>query len=280
MKQSPSVVPATLAGMSHVPADQPEQPVAPAAAGDLRGRCVIITRPAGTASALARRVQALGGVSMLLPGSSLRKVMDSQQAKAELCAGLNDELVIFSSPAAVRFAAALMPLRSRATILAVGAGTARALRRAGVAAPLSPARQDSEGLLDQPLLQAPMQGRRVSLVGAPGGRGLLARELARRGAKLRQVHVYRREPPRLDRRHLEPLSSVPDSALLLLSSGEALHNLCCLLPPPALARLRQTMVIVSSARLEMLARAAGFTRTRRAGSALAEDLLSAAVQGD
>lgn len=217
---------------------------------------------------------------MLLPGLSLRAVTDLQAAQDGLRAALTDELVIFTSPAAVRFAAALVPLRSGATVLAVGSGTARALRRAGVAAPQSPARQDSEGLLDHELLQAPMIGRRVALVGAPGGRGLLAQELVERGAQLRQVHVYRRKPPRLDRRHLQPLTALPASALLLLSSGEALQNLCCLLPPPALARLRHATVVVSSARLEALAHAAGFARTRRAASASAEDLLAAAVHAD
>lgn len=198
-------------------------------------------------------------------------------AQADLRAALADELVIFSSPAAVRFAARLAPLQSRAEILAVGAGTAGALRRAGVTAAQAPARQDSEGLLDHPLLLPPLAGRGVALVGAPGGRGLLARELIARGARLRQVHVYLRQPPRLDRRHVEPLITLPPSAVLLLSSGEALQNLCRLLPKPALARLRQATVVVSSARLDALARAAGFARIVRAASALPDDLLRAAV---
>lgn len=258
--------------------DRPKQPTSPATGQDLRGRCVVITRPVGTASALVRRIRALGGVPVLLPGLSLRPTTDRQTAQTDLLAALADDLLIFSSPAAVRFAAALAPLQTRAAILAVGAGTARALRRVGVAAPQAPARQDSEGLLNHPLLQPPMAGRRVALVGAPGGRGLLAHELIARDARLRQVHIYRREPPRLDRRHLEPLLTLPASALLLLSSGEALQNLCRLLPPPALARLRQATVVVSSGRLASLAHTMGFERTAQAVSALSADLLQAAVQ--
>lgn len=244
---------------------------------DLRGRTVVITRPAGTASALARRVRALGGVPLLLPGLSLRSVADADAARRGLRAALAAELIVFTSPAAVRHAAALLPLRTTAAVLAVGQGTARALRRHGVAAPLAPQRQDSEGLLEHPGLRE-LRGRRVALVGAPGGRGVLREQLAARGAQLREVHVYRRLPPRLDRRHVEALLRLPASARVLLSSAEALHHLQQGLPAAAWARLSAATAVVSSERLAAAARAAGFARVVPAVSALAADLLDAAAR--
>lgn len=244
---------------------------------DLHGRTVVITRPAGTASALARRVRALGGVPLLLPGLALRGVADADDARRGLRAALAAELIVFTSPAAVRHAAALLPLRTTAAVLAVGQGTARALRRHGVAAPLAPQRQDSEGLLEHPGLREP-RGRRVALVGAPGGRGVLREQLAVRGAQLQEVHVYRRVPPRLDRRHLEALLRLPASARVLLSSAEALHHLQQLLPPSAWARLCAATVVVSSERLAVAAHAAGFVRIVPAASALSADLLDAAAR--
>lgn len=243
----------------------------------LHGRIVVITRPAGTASALVRRVRALGGAPLLLPGLALRGVVDRVNARAELLQALADEMVIFTSPAAVSHAAALAPLRTAATVLAVGQGTARALRRLGVAAPLVPAHQNSEGLLDLPLLQV-LAGRRVALIGAPGGRGVLRDKLGARGARLRELHVYRRLPPRLDRRHVEALLRLPESALVLLSSAEALQNLCQLLPAAALARLQAVTAVVSSERLAVAARHAGFVHITLADSAVAEDLLMAATR--
>jgi len=157
----------------------------------LHGRTVVITRPAGTASALARRVRALGGVPLLLPGLALRGVADAATARTGLRSALAAELIVFTSPAAVRYAAALLPLQTAATVLAVGQGTARALRRHGIAAPLAPRRQDSEGLLEHPALHA-LRGRRVALIGASGGRGVLREQLAARGAQLHELHVYRR----------------------------------------------------------------------------------------
>lgn len=246
---------------------------------DLRGRIVVITRPAGTAAALARQVRALGGVPLLLPGLSLRGMADDATAQAGLRAALADEVMIFTSPAAVRHAAALAPLQTAATVLAVGQGTARALHRHGIAAPLVPQRQDSEGLLDHPALQD-LRDRRVALIGAPGGRGVLREQLAARGAQLRELHVYRRVPPRLDHRHVDALLQLPVSAQVLLSSAEALQNLRQLLPPPAWARLCAATAVVSSERLAAAARAAGFTRIVPAASALSADLLAAAVRAD
>lgn len=237
----------------------------------------MITRPAGTASALARQVRALGGVPLLLPGLALRGVVDQVAARAELLQALEDELVIFTSPAAVSHAAALAPLRTAANVLAVGQGTARALRRHAVAAPLAPAQQNSEGLLDLPPMQA-LAGRRVALIGAPGGRGVLRDQLTARGAQLRELHVYRRLPPRLDKRHVEALLRLPESAFVLLSSVEALQNLCQLLPVAALARLQAANAVVSSERLAAAARNAGFGRITLADSAVADDLLRAAAR--
>jgi uroporphyrinogen-III synthase len=245
--------------------------------GVLQGRAVVLTRPVGTAGALARRVRALGGVPVSLPGLALRGPDDPAATRVLLREGLAGEVLIFTSPAAVRHAAALTCLQTAAVVLAVGQGTARALRRYGVPEPLAPARQDSEGLLQQPALQV-LRGRRVTLVGAPGGRGVLRNQLAARGARLHEVHVYRRVPPRLDRRHAEALLELPRSARILLSSNEALQNLCRLLPAPALARLRAATAVVSSTRLAAAAHDAGFRHIEQASSALSADLLAAAAR--
>ncbi len=242
----------------------------------LHGRTVVITRPAGTASALARRVRVLGGVPLLLPGLALRGAADAAAVRSGLRAALAAELIVFTSPAAVRHAAALSPLQTAATVLAVGQGTARALRRHGIAAPLVPRQQDSEGLLEHPALQD-LRDRRVALIGAPGGRGVLREQLAARGARLHELHVYRRVPPRLDRRHVEALLQLPASAQVLLSSAEALHNLQQLLPAAAWARLCAATAVASSERLAAAARAAGFQRIAIAASALSADLLAASM---
>jgi uroporphyrinogen-III synthase len=241
----------------------------------LKGRTLVITRPAGTAGAMARQIRARGGVPVLLPGLSLRAADDAVAARAALREALDAELVLFTSPAAVRFAAALLPLATPATVLAVGQGTARVLHRHGLAALAPGQRQDSEGLLALPALQS-LHGRRVALVGAPGGRGLLRDQLVARGARLHEAHVYRRVPPRLGRQHVEALRHLSADARVLLSSAEALQSLHALLPPSAWRNLCAALAVVSSERLAQAARAAGFGRVRVAASARAADLLAAA----
>lgn len=245
------------------------------AAPTLAGCVVVITRPAGTGSALARRVRRLGGEPLLLPGLSLRAVDNPADAARALRAALGDDLLIFTSPAAVRFAARLAPLRSAALVLAVGQGTARALVRQGLRALAPRQRQDSEGLLEHAALED-LHGRHVALIGAPGGRGVLRAELAARGAHLREVHVYRRVAPRWQRRQLAEISQLPDDARVLLSSAEALDNLRQGLPADTMARLCAGVAVVSSERLAEAARGAGFKQVRVAASALSENLLAAA----
>ena len=242
----------------------------------LDGRTVVITRPAGTGSPLARRVRRMGGVPLLLPGLSLRAADDGESVAVELRAALGDSLLIFTSPAAVRFAARLAPLRTAATVLAVGQGTARALARHGVEALAPLARQDSEGLLEQPALDQ-VKGSRVALIGAPGGRGVLRAELLARGALLREVHVYRRGTPRWQRRQLDAIRQLPADARVLLSSAEALDNLKQGLPAAAFAQLIRAVAIASSERLAEAAHAAGFKRVAVAASALSDNLLAAAA---
>ncbi len=241
----------------------------------LAGRSVAITRPAGTAQALVRQLRAEGAMPLLLPGLSLRGLPPTPALLAAWRAALRAELLLFTSPAAVRHAARLAPLRTRATVLAVGQGTAAALRRQGVLALLVPARQDSEGLLELPALQE-LRGRQVALIGAEGGRGLLQQVLRERGARLREVHVYRRAPPRLNQRHLRSVLALSSDACVLLSSTEALQNLQALLSPPAWQALCAATAVVSSARLAAAAREAGFERIVIAASAGANELLSAA----
>jgi uroporphyrinogen-III synthase len=244
----------------------------------LGGRTVVITRPSGTATTMVRQVRARGGQPLLLPGLALRAALDETLARAQLRAALADDLLLFTSPAAVRFAAQLAPLRTDAAVLAVGEGTARALRRHRIDASV-PARQDSEGVLAHPLLRD-VRGRRIALIGAPGGRGVLREQLMRRRAELREVHVYRRAAPRLDQRHVDAVLRLPSSARVLLSSAEALRNLTHQLPVMALQRLCAATAVVSSERLATAAQAAGFTRIVRAASALGTNLLDAAMQTD
>jgi uroporphyrinogen-III synthase len=248
--------------------------------GPLAGATVVLTRPAGSVQPLRRRVRALGGTTLALPGVSLHAAPDAAAALLALRQARAADFVVFISPAAVRFAFALLPgLRfTRATqVCAIGASTANALQRQGVSQVLWPReRADSEGLLALPQL-AHVRGKQVVLIGAPGGRELLADTLRARRARVAHAPVYARRAPRFNRRQFAALEQARAPLITVLSSAEVLDNLRAVLPLELFARLAAGELVVSSARLAAAARASLFGNVHVAASALPADLCAAAI---
>lgn len=202
---------------------------------------------------------------------------DDAGSRASLDAALALPKVIVTSPAAARAAAVLRPLRARRgqQWFAVGAGTAAALRRAGVAEVSAPARMDTEGLLGLSGLTS-VAGERIALITAPGGRGELAPALEARGATVLRADVYERVPLPPDPRALQSLRALAAPAVIALSSGEALARLLDAWPTDVLARLRACPVVAASDRLAAIAREHGFTRVSRAEGPRPAQLVAAA----
>jgi uroporphyrinogen-III synthase len=246
----------------------------------LAGCYVISLRPVGAHASLRRAAAAQG--ARLLALSPWRLVpRDDAATRASLDDALAAPRVLFTSPAAVRMALRLQPLVAVASrqVFAVGAGTAAALRRAGVATVAAPARMDSEGRLALPGLQL-LAGTSVGLVTAPGGRGEIVQVLQQRGARVLRANVYERVAIAPSSRALAALRALDAPAWLALSSGAALETLLAALPGDAVAVLRRARVVAASARLAQLARGHGFTGDAViADSARPRDLVAAAVAG-
>ena len=201
---------------------------------------------------------------------------DDDDARDALLATLAAPRVLFTSPVAVRAATALMEFRSLPDQqwIAVGSGTAHALRQAGIATVQSPARMDSEGLLDLPALQA-VQGVAIGLVTAPQGRDLLTTELHARGATLLRADVYTRVPLTLSRRVVHRLRTLDAPAGVALSSGAALQQVLLHLPADVLLQCQAMPVVAASQRLLQVARDAGFAQVTVADGPLPRQILAA-----
>lgn len=244
---------------------------------------VIVLRAAHDATTLRRAIQKHGAKALFLPALRLAPAADLDAARRELRIALRAPQIVFTSPAAVRFAAVLSPLRTKTTqrLYAVGEGTARALARRGLdSVRPEPGAMHSEGLLALPDLSAThgVRGGEVGLVTAPGGRGVIASGLRQRGVQVLRADVYRRLPPRFDRRHFAALRACPSPRALLLTSAEALHGTLAALPAELGTRLRESLVVASSPRLVDAARALGFDQTLRATSPMPQSLLAALAQ--
>lgn len=244
----------------------------------LAGCYVISLRPAGAHAGMRRAAAAHG--ARLLAMSPWRLVQrDDVQTREHLHRALGGDRVLFTSPEAVRAAAALQPLRMRPDQrwLTIGASTAAALRRVGVTTAITPTRMNSEGLLALPELQQ-IQCLNIGIVTAADGRDLLLTTLQRRGARIFRADVYAREPIALSPRTFRQLQAINAPMWLALSSGEALQRVLATLPEGARIHLRQARVVAASMRLARLAQALGFADVVQAGSARPRDLIAAAAR--
>ena len=239
---------------------------------------MVSLRPVGDHAALRRAAAREGAQLIALSPWRIEPRTDSA-ARDALQAALRAPRVVFTSPAAVRAAAALLPLRSRPAQqwLAVGTGSARALRDAGIANPIAPQRMDSHGLLALEALQA-VAGNDVGLVTAPGGRGLIAAELQQHGACVLRADVYARLPVAPSASAVARLTSTTGCLWLALSSGEALQRIESALPAAAWQSLLRARVAAASTRLAEHARSRGFTGVVIASSALPHALIDAMAQ--
>ncbi len=242
----------------------------------LRGCYVISLRPVGDHGAIRRAATASGAHVIALSPWRIEP-RDDDRTREALRAALAADVLVFTSPNAVRAAAALrrLPQRRGQSVVAVGGSTANALRRAGMDLVASPRRMDSEGLLELPALRD-VRGKRIGLVTAPGGRGVIAAALARRGADVLRADVYARTPIPPSARAIHALQQLHGRPWLVLSSGEALQQVLRSLPAEARAVLLRARVLAASERLATLAAAQGFEDIRVASDARPRSLIEAA----
>ena len=241
----------------------------------LSGIGVLVTRPAGQAEALCRRIEAAGGRAIALPAAAILPVSDPEPAQTLLAAPW--DLMVFVSRNAVEHALPLLPggcLPEGPTIAAVGQATARALAAAGREPDLVPGgRFDSEALLAMDAL-ADVLGFRVLIVRGEGGRPTLGETLVERGARVAYAEVYRRVRPQIDPAPLLANWN-RDIQVATATSDDILQNLLELFTPDGRDALVATPLVVVSERTAELARSLGFARVEVAERAGDEEILAA-----
>ena len=233
---------------------------------------VLVTRPAGQERELTALLQAAGYTVFhqpLLELEPLPRLTPEQRRRVSELDRYRH--VIFVSGNAVRFGLARIAdqwprLPAGITWYAVGETTARLLRESGLDAVAPAGEMSSEGLLAMPGLQD-VSGQRVLIVKGEGGREALQAELARRGARVDTLACYRRRCPLLPPGELARRLERWAVEAVLISSGEGLANLLTLLSEEETTKFRAMRLVVPSARVENLARDAGFSRIATAPNA-------------
>ncbi|QIB65253.1 uroporphyrinogen-III synthase [Kineobactrum salinum] len=244
---------------------------------------VLVTRPAGQGDSLCQAIAGRGRPVHQLPLLELQPLPAlSAQERARVLALDEFQHIIFISANAVRFGMAVIEdhwpqLPVGLHWYAVGDGTARALAGHGVSAEVPGLEMSSEGLLQLPGLSR-VEGHRVLLVKGEGGRGLLAGELARRGAQVETLACYRRCAPRYAGGEFVAALQRWQIGIILISSGEGLENMLALLDPAETSKLQSVTLLLPSARVAETAAAAGFRHRIVADNASDEAMLRALEQ--
>ena len=234
----------------------------------LSGWTLVSLRPQNQHAAVRRVAREMG--ARVIAASAYKLVACPDTGALENV--LDCTIRIASSPNAVRFAAMQSPLKG--DWLAVGGSTATALLRAGAGSVRFPEPQSADGLLQLDVLQS-VQGRRIGLLTAPEGRGLLEKELPERGARLVIAHSYRRQAVNLAAATRQRIiGSGPDTALLV-TSQRAFQRFYAQFDDASCLVLKSRICIASSARLLEYLQALGFARVLASRSTLPQDTLQA-----
>lgn len=226
----------------------------------LAGLNIAVTRPRDQAGQLAQGIENAGGKAILFPLLEIAPAADPKRLR-ELVARLPDfDLSIFISPNAVRYgmaairAASIPPAGIK--IVAVGQGSASALREEGVQNVIAPSNgSDSEALLALPELQN-VQGKNIMIFRGDGGRELLGDTLKARGATVEYAECYRRLKALTDGASL--LAARPDA--ITVTSSEALTHLWDMFDDNGKQRLAALPLFVPHARIAAAARQFGWEK--------------------
>ena len=229
--------------------------------GTLRGRRILVTRPAGQTEPLAELIRAEGGEPIVFPAIAILEPEDPRPLAAAADQLERYDIAVFVSPNAVE--KAMAAIRSRRAwppgvqAATVGPGSVQALRREGVARVIAPTdRFDSVGLLERPEL-ANVAGLRVAIFRGDGGRELLGDTLRDRGATVDYVECYRRARPQADAGPLLRAWDRGEIDAVTVTSSEGLRNLFDLLGEPGRKPLQRTPLFAPHARIAANARALG-----------------------
>lgn len=238
--------------------------------GALAGRRVLITRPREQAQALEHLVRDAGGEPVCVPAIEILPLADPAPFQALAARLAEFDLAIFVSRNAVCRALDLLgsrPWPASLKVAAVGQGSRAELEQRGIAPVIAPAgRSDSEALLALPELAA-VRGSRIVIFRGEGGRELLGRELAARGASVEHAACYRRVAP-------EGASMRSAWArgmdAVTVSSAEGLANLFAMLGEGAARRLSSVPLFVPHPRVAGEAQRRGLQQAIVAGPGDAE----------
>ncbi len=259
---------------------------------------VLVTRPRAQAQGLAAALRECGVTVTVFPVIDIQTFsVDDDLAKSSSSLAVSasnntiqdDAILVFLSRNAVVgglrvLEAAGQPINGSYNLVAVGPATADEIRghTTGLDVQLPTHEYSSEGLLAMPVFSEP-SGLQVIVFCGENPRPLLAQTLTSRGARVRQIPVYRRiRPPvdeiyQIERWGEKGYENAP--TIIMLTSVEAASNLKQMMGTDFVAAVSALSIIVAGRRIESACRRMGYTgRCEIAASAQDADMIAALMR--
>lgn len=230
---------------------------------------VLVLRPGNPGKELADMLNMLGFAASHTPSLFIQPITTSAPAK-------EFDIYIFISPTSVENSFAIAPswLASDSSIVAVGIGTAMALKRLGYHDVLVPEVANSEGMLAMDVLQA-VSGQEILIIKGEGGRDLLQKTLIGRDANCAAWSVYRREPAEIQNNDWEAYRAA-NACYITCASIETLDSFET--QRQAVNAEKPEQIFVASDRIADHAQALGYTGIIKAGGATNQHFITAITQ--
>lgn len=216
----------------------------------LQGLRVLNTRPYDQAQDLSEQIHRAGGVAIDLPTLSIEATHDWLTSVPDLN---KIKQAIFISRNAVKHCFAQLIKHhihwpETIEVIAIGQGSAAALKKYKVQVHTIPTISDSEHLLALNTLSAP-QGTNILLIKGTGGRLLIEESLTAKGTNLIVLNVYQRIMPKINHQFIKSIWRDDLVDIILLTSEQSMHNLFKLFKEEAHYWLRSKTCLVLSERL-------------------------------
>ncbi|OGT29972.1 MAG: hypothetical protein A3E87_09555 [Gammaproteobacteria bacterium RIFCSPHIGHO2_12_FULL_35_23] len=211
-------------------------------------KTILVTRPDESGQTLCELLQATGFIPVYFPTLAIHPLDIDKTTTKNILAKAH--LIIFTSPNAVKYGAALVS--KGAQVVAIGPGTAKALAAYQLAVDF-PEEFNSEGLLKHLSLTNLIQ-KNVVIIKGVGGRELLAEGLKALEATVQTIEVYRRDVP--DQIMSDEI--LTQVSIIVVTSCEALINLLKMTPNRLRSKLKTKQLLVSSMRIKQQVEALTF----------------------
>lgn len=228
----------------------------------LDGLRILNTRPKEQAQMLSKHIIDAGGIVIACPTLEIKATSEEW---LRTLPDLNTiDHAIFISANAVRYC--FNPLKQQGIhwpehikIIAIGLGTAAALKEYGININELPDAPDSEHVLALESLQS-LKNQSVLVIKGCGGRPLIEAQLRQREAKLLSLVVYERQLPQIPRQFIDSIWHNDLVDVILITSEQSLHHLFKMFGEEALHWLHSKTYVLISERLAKAASLLGIKK--------------------